>query len=190
MSQEHYNSSEESQLDFILIEPRSKKKKGLLTILLIVLTTIGIIVYINLDTADLIDTKQGGVSLQIDAEAREYVPAETEGDRQGVAIPGWGTLNIPANTTEITVDFFNPEANKGKYYLTFELRLPANNEQGYEVLYTSGLIKPGLHVQNATLSRELEEGNYEAIIHVQPYYMNELDTPTNNAELKTKLVVK
>ena len=108
----------------------------------------------------------------------------------GVAIPGWGKLTIPVNTSkDIVVDFYNPEANAGKYYLTFELRIPADNEQGYEVLYKSGMIEAGKHIQKIDLTRGLPEGTYNAILHVQPYRASDMGM-TNNADLKMELVVK
>lgn len=132
----------------------------------------------------------GGEKLKADPNAGEYVePEKQEEENDGVSVPGWSSLEIPANTSEVTVDFFNPEENEGKYSLTFELRLPDESEQGYEVLYTSGLVDAGLHIQHINLSRGLEAGVYDAIIHVQPYRMDENQTPTNNADLKTKLIV-
>lgn len=128
--------------------------------------------------------------LQADPSAQKYVePVKQEAEDSGVSVPGWSSLNFPANTSEVTVDFFNPEKNEGKYSLTFELRLPDESEQGYEVLYTSGLVDAGLHIQKINLSRGLEAGVYDATIHVQPYRMDENQTATNNADLKTQLIV-
>lgn len=125
--------------------------------------------------------------LAVDPSAGEYVaPAAKENDGGGgIAIPGWGYISIPANETEIDVDFPNPEANDGKYYLSFELRLKDSGE----VLYTSGLVPPGKTIQRITLSRGLDEGTHKAVIHVQPYKMDEEQTPTNNADMETDLVV-
>lgn len=118
-----------------------------------------------------------------------YVKPETP-DVGGVAIPGWGKLTVPVNTSkDIVVDFYNPEVNADKYYLTFELRIPADNEQGYEVLYKSGLIAPGNHIQKIDFTRGLPAGTYNAILHVQPYRMSD-KSMTNNADLKLELVVK
>ena len=103
---------------------------------------------------------------------------------------GWEKIKIPANTKQVNIDLYNPEENLGLYYLTFELRLLNNTEEGYEVLYKSDLIKPGQHVQNIELTKSLTSGEYETIIHVQPYKMDEYKTPTNNADMKTMLVVK
>jgi len=136
--------------------------------------------------------QSGGVGLQIDKNAGEYVaaPVASQAPSQGIAIPGWGGLNFAAGQTEQTVDFYNPEANAGLYYLTFELRLPDASPQGYEVLYTSGLVEPNMHIQSITLSRPLEAGEYDAVIHVQPYRMDETKSPTNNADMKTVLYVQ
>ena len=153
----------------------------LLILLLLVLIGVGIWIGVSLNKQlDVqLDPNQGGY---VDPNQGNNTPS------QGVAIPGWGTITIPVNTTEVTVDFFNPEQNKDLYYLTFELRLPDGNG-GYEVLYKSGLIEAGNHIQKITLSRGLEAGTYDAIIFVQPYRMDGV-TPTNNAETKTQLIVK
>lgn len=136
------------------------------------------------------DGDNDGKGLKPDPNAGEYVePVKQETESGGVSVPGWSSLDIPADTSEVTVDFFNPEENEGKYSLTFELRLPDESEQGYEVLYSSGLVDAGLHIQKINLSRGLEAGVYDATIHVQPYRMDENRTATNNADLKTKLIV-
>ena len=128
--------------------------------------------------------------LQVDPNATD-TPTYDVGVSEGeIAIPGGGSITIPANKTDVIVDFFNPIENKDMYYLTFELCLVDDSEQGYEVLYTSGLCEPGSHIQNITLSRPMERGRYEAFIHVQPYTMDESHTKTNNANMKTELVVK
>ena len=137
--------------------------------------------------------ESGGVGLTVDKNAGEYVPVEVELPEElpGIAIPGWGSITLPAGETDIVnrVDFYNPEDNADWYYLTFELRLLDDSEQGYEVLYASELVPPGQHIQSITLSRPLEAGEYDAVVHVQPYRMNDELTPTNNADMATTLVV-
>ena len=110
--------------------------------------------------------------LKIDTNAGDYVtPIVNSNIEPNVAIPGWGRITIPSGTTEInSVDFYNPEENEGLYYLTFELLLPDGDK--YISLYNSR--------------------NYDALIHVQPYRINEdgsVGTPTNNANMGTTLVV-
>lgn len=128
---------------------------------------------------------------EIDPNAGEYVDQQEEdNESDGIAVPGWNSLNIPKNQKEATVDFYNPEENEGRYQMTFELRLPDKSEQGYEVLYKSGLVDPGLHIQNITLAHGLDKGIYDATIHVQPYRMDEQKTATNNADMQTQLIVE
>ena len=136
-----------------------------------------------------VDDKPSGGGLVIDKNAGDYVsPVIDSKVEPNVAIPGWGRITIPSGTTEITsVDFYNPEENEGLYYLTFELRL-STDDGGYISLYQSDAVPPGKHIQSITLSRPLDAGTYDAVIHVQPYRVSD-ETPTNNANLKTTLVV-
>ena len=131
--------------------------------------------------------------LEIDPNAGELLtptPAPTE---PGVAIPGWGSITLPAGVTEAATTLKNPEANEGWYYLTFEMRLPTvdeeTGEESYEVLFTTGLIPPGQYCNQVTLTRALEPGEYNVILHVQPYRISD-KTPTNNADMETVLVVE
>ena len=133
------------------------------------------------------------VKLEIDPNAGELItptPAPTE---PGIAIPGWGSITLPAGVTEAQVALQNPEANADWYYLTFELRLPTvdeeTGEEGYEVIFTTGLIPPGQYCNKVTLTRALEPGEYTATVHVQPYRMAD-QSPTNNADMETVLIVK
>ena len=124
----------------------------------------------------------------IDEAAGEYVaptPAPDDGSG-GIAIPGWGMIEIPAGQTEVAVDFPNPVQNAERYYLTFQLMLKDTGE----VLYQSGLVPPGKVIQAITLSRPLEAGTYAAVVRVQPYRMDEEKTPTNNADMETELIAK
>jgi hypothetical protein len=161
----------------------------LLMLLFALVAAVGILAGIRLASRSN-TTAAGGVGLTIDKNAGVYVAPEAEEAPQGVAVPGWGSITIPAGQTEVAVDFYNPEANADQYYLTFELRLTDDSEQGYETLYTSGLVEPGLHIQKITLSHALSAGEYDAVVHVQPYRMDEAQTATNNADMKTTLIVQ
>lgn len=168
----------------------NKKKKTLILLLLFFLLTIGVSLSIGINIGG-DNNSNGGVNLEIDKNAQVVPPTTNKvSSSSGVAIPGWSKIIMPANTKTIAVDFFNPEVNKDLYYLTFELRLLDSSEKGYETLYASDLVSPGLHIQEITLSRELEVGEYDGIIHVQPYRMDVNKTATNMADLKTKIIVK
>ena len=131
-------------------------------------------------------SSQGG-GLMIDPDAGEYVEPERP---PGVAIPGFGTMTIPANTKELKgINLHNPIENEGWYYLTFKLCLLDENEQVSDVLYASQLLPPGLYIQDITLSRGLAKGEYDAVMKVQPYRIADT-SPTNNADLSLTIIAK
>ena len=131
-----------------------------------------------------------GVELVIDPNAETGLPGQSDSAlEQGVVIAGWESMTFLADTKEAAVDFRNPEENAGLYYLTFEIRLYDDSGRDYEVLYTSGLVEPGKRIDRITLPRELEKGVYDAVVHVQPYRMDEEKTQTNNVDMRIKLIV-
>lgn len=181
-------------------QKKNGKETWIIFLLLFIFIMFGIIIgillcqnkkYCNCSITDEMTPSVSGVGITIDPDANDKQPSHTEqAEEQGVAISGRDYLTIPAGQKEAAVDFYNPEENKALYYLTFELRLYDDNELDYEVLYTSGLVEPGKHIQNITLSRALENGIYTAVIHVQPYRMDAQKSITNNADMKIYLIVK
>ena len=124
------------------------------------------------------------VSLVVDPNiGNTPTPAPPE---PGIAIPGWGSIILPAGTLSADVDLFNPEDNRDWYYLTYQLRL----KQTGEVLFQTGLIPPGTRCTRVTLNRKLEPGSYDGVMHVQPYYIKDPPAPTNNADLDLKIIVR
>ncbi|HJJ32747.1 MAG TPA: hypothetical protein O0Y10_04690 [Methanocorpusculum sp.] len=163
-------------------------KKALLIIIVVLAVVVCAAGVFNaLNTLDNGDTPAGGGQQTkkptFDENAGAFQQQVVEAER-GIAIPGWESISIPANQTEVIVDFRNPEANEGYYYMTFELRLADG-----ESLYQSGLVRAGDHIQRITLSRGLPAGTYDAVIHVQPYSADDNLVPKNNADMKIKLIV-
>ena len=108
---------------------------------------------------------------------------------KGVSIPGYKIMNIKADMQTVDVDLYNPEENKDYYYMSFEIRVP-NSSDDYESVYASGLVEPGNHIYNITLTRAFPVGEYDnCILHVQPYRIPDR-TPTNNADVKFKLIAE
>ena len=176
---------------------RSGKKKWIvLLLLLLLITAAGVFVIsggLTLIFPGLAPGSQGsspqGGGLVIDPNAGDYVAPEAPEQEQGVAIPGWGSMTIPANTQVLDmVDFHNPIANDGLYYLTFKFCLLNANGEISEVLWESQAVPPGKHIQKITMSRGLPAGTYNAVVHVQPYRMSD-QTPTNSANMETILRV-
>lgn len=127
----------------------------------------------------------GGVEFNVETDRSGG--GESENTHQGVTIPGVAALVIPANETEVTVNFFNPEENDGLYYLTFELKVEIDGS--YQSLYTSSFVEAGKRIEKISLSTPLEKGEYNAVIHIQPYRTDGL-TPTNNADIVARLTAE
>lgn len=58
-------------------------------------------------------------------------------NRKGIRIPGYPSITVPADTTDIEMNLENPAGNP--CYFTFELVLKDTNE----TLYTSKMVEPG-----------------------------------------------
>ena len=138
-------------------------------------------------------TPSSTAELEIDPNTDELITPTPAPMEPGVAIPGWGSITLPAGVTEAATTLKKPDANEDWYYLTFEMRLPTVDDEtgaeSYEVLFTTGLIPPGQYCNQVTLTRALEPGKYNVILHVQPYRMSD-KTPTNNADMETLLIVE
>ncbi len=168
---------------------KDKKNDNKIIITIIVAALIiaaGLIVGLNYDKlfGNNLNVSKERIKQQIDENAGEFFEKEDE-NAPNVTMPGWSQITIDANTTDITrgIDFYNPDANKGYYYLKFQLKIKD------EVLYESDLVESGKHIQKIKISRPLKAGVYDAVVFIQPYKMD-MKTPTNNGEVKIKLIVK
>lgn len=123
--------------------------------------------------------------LEIDPGASDWTESSLSsrgGTDKGIAVPGYPSLSLPANTREVQISLLNPEGNP--CYFTFELVL----EETGESLYTSQAVPPGQAIRDLTLSRGLPAGEYSATIRITT---NALDSqaPMNGANVETKLIV-
>ena len=138
------------------------------------------------------NSETAGIGIEIDPNSGTFVaPEKSEKDDDkdaapGIAIPGWGSIDIEAGKTEVNVNLKNPEDNAGKYDMSFTITIKGEDEP----IARTGLIKAGESALKLNLARELEAGEYEATVLVQPYRVDDKSTTTNNAEIDTVLVVK
>lgn len=135
-----------------------------------------------------------GEGVSLEANVNKTVDATPAPEEPGIVIPGRTALSLPAGALEAEVSLPNPAENEGWYYIAYELRLKrpedVPEDTPEEVIFTTGLIPPGMSCSKVTLTRALEKGEYPAVLHVQPYRMNESRTPTNNADLDVTLIVR
>ena len=110
----------------------------------------------------------------------ERFAAANPGSGANIAIPGYEKLDFAAGKTAQTVNLKNPQTND----CYFVLSLIINSE----TLWTSDYIEPGYAVKKLTLSRALDKGEYDAVLHYDCFTLND-KTPLNGAEIKLNLKV-
>lgn len=108
---------------------------------------------------------------------------ETAEKPEGIRIPGYPRITIPADTEDVTMNLKNPEGNP--CYFTFEIVLT----DGEETLYRSKMVEPGKAITNVTLSHALEKGEYPAMIKITTTSLTDGST-MNGANVETVLVVE
>lgn len=114
----------------------------------------------------------------------ETLPDKSEKkEAVGIQIPGYPSITLPANRTEVTMALLNPEGNP--CYFTFALVLKDTDE----VLYTSGLVPPGQVISAVTLSRALAAGEYNAVIQISTTSLED-GSAMNGANMETLLIVR
>lgn len=84
-----------------------------------------------------------------------------------IVIPGFTGMTIYENTTEVATHLYNPQDNACYFKIIITL---AGTE---EVLYESKLIAPGQDLYTIELTRELEAGEYDAIISYTTYAVSD-----------------
>jgi hypothetical protein len=101
---------------------------------------------------------------QPDESAKPYAGAEPAMlTAEGVQIPDVKSVTIPADTAEVRILLFNPADNDCG--LAFAITLADSGE----TLYASGLLKPGMCVEDIALSKGLPKGEYKATLAVAAY---------------------
>ena len=126
-------------------------------------------------------------------EVTSFQPEFEEGQEQatseggvetGIRIPGYSVIPVNAGSKEVAIDLTNPEENNVYFQITFLLG------EEKEQIYQSKLIRPGDHLYNITLDRELEAGSYDLTIQYDTFAMDENYSPRNGATVNCILEAK
>jgi hypothetical protein len=126
-----------------------------------------------------------GRELELEEGAEEWQgvqPRDTGGVTQGIAIPGYKSITIDADTADVKVNFQNPEGNP--CYFVISLVLADGTE-----LYKSKMIEPGMGLYEITLTQALAAGEYDATVKYETFGLESL-SPMNGAEVKIKLIAE
>ena len=102
----------------------------------------------------------------------------------GIQIPGYKSITIPAGTKDVSVELMNPEENQVYFQISFYL------PDTEETIYTSRMIKPGQHLYEITLDKEMAAGEYPLTVRYDTFSADEAMTPRNGAEVNCTLIVE
>ncbi|MGN0501633.1 MAG: hypothetical protein ACI4HN_01780 [Ruminococcus sp.] len=179
-------NSQHAKSDSIVI----KKNHIVIAVIIILLLIIGgIVLVLNLSSwfggEEPAPTTQNA-TMEVDPNAGLYngeQPEDKGGEAEGIKIPGYPSITIPANQTDVTVALLNPEGNP--CYFVFELVLKDTDE----TLYTSKLVPPGQAITDITLSKPLDAGQHNAVIKISTYSLED-QSPMNGANVETILIAK
>lgn len=123
----------------------------------------------------------------LDSNASETASDDSNSEEtdkpEGIRVPGYPSITISADTTNIEMNLENPAGNP--CYFTFELVLKDTGE----TLYTSKMVEPGKAITNVTLSHGLEAGEYPAVIKISTASLED-GTAMNGANVETTLIVQ
>ena len=112
-------------------------------------------------------------------EELENLGEETD----GIKIPGYGDITVSKSSSEFEMSLVNPKENNCCFEFTLQLK-----DTG-EIIYRSNLIEPGKAVTGFEPIYMPPIGEYELIIKIDTYTMDESRSPLNNAVVNTKLYV-
>jgi hypothetical protein len=120
--------------------------------------------------------------LVIDENAKPYTDTEPRLITvEGIKIPEMVSATIPANTEDAWILLINPKDNT----CNFKFEITADDEP----LYTSGLIEPGKHIEELSLSKGLAQGEYKAVLTIRAYEPGSV-TEAKNIKMEFTLTAK
>lgn len=166
-------------------------KRTLVILLVIVLLLIGAGITVGLNWHNWFDRDEPAAgdnfTPNLDPNALDWTGNEPEnksdGQSEGIKIPGYPSITLTADTENVTVALLNPEGNP--CYFIFELVLSDTDE----VLYTSDMVAPGKVITDITLSRPLAAGEYNAAIKISTASLTD-GSAMNGANVETVLIVQ
>lgn len=172
--------------DNFVVMLRSVLLQRCLALLLCILILAGVIaVIVNQGNGNPVSTEALATDLETGVVDWEGIkPTGTSAFlADGIRIPGYKSISIEADTTEVSVNLHNPEKNNCYFVIRLVLLDPE------ETLYESKMIEPGKGLYHIVLSRALRSGSYRAQLQYEPYDMATL-ARLNGAVINLDLIVE
>ena len=110
-----------------------------------------------------------------------------------IAIPGYESIDFKAGKKKQSVNFYNPKENTCYFRISLVLKDDGEGADGdtskEEVLWTSELIEPEEEIKTIELNKELESGEYSAILKYECFSLKD-ETPLNGSNVELILTVR
>jgi len=110
------------------------------------------------------------------------LPRDEGGITAGIAIPGYKSITIDANKTDVRVNLLNPEGNPCYFVISLSL------DDG-TLLYQSKMVEPGKGLYDIKLLEPIGKGQYPATVKYETFNLENV-TPMNGAEVKITLIAE
>lgn len=161
---------------YVRVVERSAVKIAGLLILLAVLIAGGILVYLN--------TREEGPELDKAAISYEMPDTMVNTDPDSIALPGYSVLTVSNSDGVVHAPLINPEGNT--CYFVYTVKLGDTGEE----LYKSGYIEPGSAVPEFGLNQELEAGEYDILLEVEAWDLEDHTQALNGGSIEARLQVE
>lgn len=156
----------------------TKKKISKVILICIALAAVVLSVFI----VSVMNSDTSAIPVEQNAKPWSFSQTAVSDDKEGTKIPGYSNILFPSGEKNVPITLYNPKENDSIFVYTIFL----DGED--EPIYTSKGIEPGKAIENITLSKPLESGNYTLKIHIAPYDIKS-NTMLNNAVVTANLTV-
>ena len=138
--------------------------RKIVSIALSLIVLFGLLLIPKAKTDDTVPEKESNIASLNDINTKQ----------QNIILPGFVELDI--NNPGKLLCNLNED-----FYLQFNIILKDTDE----LIYSSGLVEYGGYINTIELNKELQKGEYDAIVFIQPYDM--AMNKTNSAQLSVKI---
>lgn len=166
---------------------KEKKKRIIVIVLAVVLVALAVILFFTLSKTpgnSNTNPQDTNSDFIIDPNAGDgSVPTQAPQKAESIQIPGYTSITIAANTTNVKMALLNPEGNP--CYFKFEIVLKDTGETIYESQY----VPSGKTINDVTITHGLSAGEHPATIKISTVALDQ-KTPLNGANVETVLIAK
>ena len=166
---------EEGALVYVRVIGRSWLRLLLPLLLLLAVITGGLWWYFTLSSVP--DLEDSAIAYQMPNGLKNEDPSQ-------IMIPGISGFTLEEGGTRIEHVLYNPEGNP----CYFKYRIMLRDTQ--EVLYESGLVKPGTAIMEFDLNRTLEAGSYDVTVLVETTSVEDPEAEMNRGAVNTTITVE